>query len=69
MGSAQMADRPTADAGSQVWSDYLHLRDNPAGPSRELWHHEGGCGAWLVVTRNTANHEVLSVELAEEAQA
>jgi len=33
-----------------------------------LWYHETGCGAWVVVTRNTVTHEVLSCELARDAK-
>jgi heterotetrameric sarcosine oxidase delta subunit len=51
---------PEAD-WSEAWDDYLHNRDNPAGDVRELWQHTGGCGAWLVVTRDTVTHEVLEV--------
>ncbi|MGX9354615.1 sarcosine oxidase subunit delta [Roseobacteraceae bacterium S113] len=58
--------RPTAEAPLEAWDEYVHLRDNPAGPTRELWLHEGGCGAWLVVTRDTVTHEVLDAVLAEE---
>ena len=32
--------------------DYVYLRDNPAGPHRELGITARGCRAWLVVTRN-----------------
>ena len=39
--------------------DYVYLRDNPAGPHRELWQHVSGCRAWLVVTRDTRTHEIL----------
>jgi len=39
------------------WDAYLHLRDNPAGPIRELWYHDP-CGTWLAVTRDTASHVV-----------
>ena len=53
-------DRPAGDWGAE-WDDYLHLRDNPAGASREWWMHSMGCGAWLVVERNTVTHEVVSV--------
>jgi heterotetrameric sarcosine oxidase delta subunit len=60
--------RPDAKAGDAAWDDYLHLRDNPAGATRDLWYHEGGCGAWLVVSRNTVNHAIASVELASEAK-
>lgn len=61
--------RPDDDASPEAWHDYVHLRDNPAGLTRELWCHEAGCGAWLVVTRNTVTHEIVSVELAKEAAA
>ena len=43
---------------------YLYLRENPAGEHRELWYHEQGDRSWLVVTRNTTNHEIIKVELA-----
>ncbi|WP_370400853.1 sarcosine oxidase subunit delta [Sulfitobacter sp. JB4-11] len=58
--------RPAPDAGEAAWDDYLHLRDNPAGETRELWQHEGGCGAWLVVTRNTVSHVISGVVLAAD---
>ena len=61
--------RPDEGADAEAWHDYVHLRDNPAGLTRELWCHEAGCGAWLVVTRNTVTHEIVSVELAKEAAA
>lgn len=59
--------RPTPDAGAQEWDEYVHLRENPAGRTRDLWQHEAGCGAWLVVTRDTVSHEVLGAVLAREA--
>lgn len=65
-GSATLIDRPAPDAGIEAWDDYLHNRENAAGPSRELWYHGAGCCSWLVVERNTVTHEVLSVELASE---
>ncbi len=68
-GAAVMLDRPAPDAGDAAWDDYVHLRDNPAGRTRDLWHHEGGCGAWLVVTRDTVTHEIFDVELAAGAKA
>ena len=49
-GAASVLDRPAATADSAAWADYIHTRDNPAGLHRELWYHEGGCGAWIVVT-------------------
>ncbi|MFD3189044.1 sarcosine oxidase subunit delta [Sedimentitalea sp. HM32M-2] len=66
-GAAAALDRPAPDAGDEAWQDYLHLRDNPAGVTRDLWFHETGCTAWIVVTRDTVTHEVLHCELASDA--
>jgi sarcosine oxidase subunit delta len=63
LGAAQPA-RPSPDAPLDAWSDHVHLRDNPAGPLHELWHHLHGCRAWLIVERDTRSHEILSVRLA-----
>lgn len=60
-------DRPDADAGPEAWDDFVHLRENPAGPTAELWYHSSGCGAWLKVTRNTVTHEMIKSELVSEA--
>ncbi len=69
IGSAAYLDRPDPDAGAEAWDAYLHLRDNPAGDSRELWYHGAGCTSWLVVTRNTVTHAVLGAELARDVKA
>ena len=66
VGDAVAVDRPAPDAGVAAWDDYVHLRNNPAGNTRDLWYHEGGCGSWLVVTRNTVTHEVLGAQLASK---
>ncbi len=66
VGDAVALDRPERDAGIDAWDDYVHLRDNPAGMTRDLWHHEAGCGAWLVVTRDTVTHKIADVVLARE---
>ena len=66
-GHAVALERPAPDAGAAAWDGYLHNRDNPCGPTREMWYHAQGCGAWLVVTRDTATHAVLDAVLAEDA--
>lgn len=66
-GDAVALSRPAPDAGLEAWDDYLHNRDNPAGDTRDLWFHEAGCGAWVVVTRNTVTHAVLETALAERS--
>jgi sarcosine oxidase subunit delta len=67
-GHASYLDRPTEDADAEAWNDYLHLRENPAGATRELWFHGAGCGAWLVVERNTVTHAVTGARLAREVR-
>ena len=57
---------PSDEAAMKRWTGYVYLRLNPAGAHRELWQHVGGCRAWLVVTRNTLNHAILSVEAARD---
>lgn len=66
-GDAVALNRPDPDASEEAWQNYVHLRDNPAGMTRDLWHHDSGCGAWVVVTRDTVSHDILSTELAKEA--
>ncbi len=68
-GAATWLDRPDPDAGAEAWDAYLHIRDNPAGPTRELWYHSGGCAAWLVAERDTTTHRVLAVSLAGEGRS
>ena len=54
-GHETLLRRPAPDAPPQAWDDYLHNRENPCGPTRDLWYHDP-CGTWLVVDRNTATH-------------
>ena len=67
-GDAVALDRPASDAGEAAWEDYMHLRDNPTGERRELWHHEAGCGGWLVVARHTTSHAVSGVFLVTDRE-
>ena len=67
-GDALALARPEPDAGLEVWDDYLHNRDNPAGDTQDMWFHEAGCGAWLVVDRNTVTHAVHNATLAQKAK-
>ena len=59
-GAAEFLNRPAPDAGLQAWDAYLHLRDNPAGITRDLWYHDP-CQSWLEVTRDTVTHEIHAV--------
>ncbi|WP_068298097.1 sarcosine oxidase subunit delta [Pararhodobacter sp. CCB-MM2] len=65
LGDASLIDRPEGSDEAAL-ADYVYLRDNPAGLHRELWFHEQGDRSWLVVTRNTLTHEIVSAELARD---
>jgi methylglutamate dehydrogenase subunit B len=59
------ASRPRPDTTATVddatWDAYLYLRDDPAGPHDEFWHHVLGCRQWLTVTRDTVTDQVIQV--------
>ena len=65
-GDDTVLHRPDRDAGGDVWHDYVHLRDNPAGRLREMWYHDPR-GAWIVVERDTVTHAIHNVTAAREA--
>jgi methylglutamate dehydrogenase subunit B len=65
LGDAIARERPAPDAAPADWDDYLHNRSNPAGDRQDLWLHHVGCGAWLVVTRNTTTHAIHATRLAK----
>jgi sarcosine oxidase subunit delta len=58
--------RPTdgGAAPTTAWTDYVYLRDNPAGLHNELWYHASGCQSWLVVTRDLLTHQISNVAAA-----
>ena len=60
-GADDWLHRPDASEPPEVWHDYIHLRDNPAGMTRDLWYHEQGCGSWLAVTRDTVTHAIHAI--------
>lgn len=73
LGPAALIDRPEigfpltdTEGALDAFHVYLHERDNPAGPHRELWFHEQGDRSWIVVTRDTRTHEILGAELATD---
>lgn len=65
-GHALALDRPAPDASPEDWHAYIHLRDNPAGQTQDLWYHDP-CQSWLVVTRDTVTHAVHGTALAADA--
>ena len=57
---------PDASDASQRFYDAVYLRDNPAGPHRELWYHAQGCRGWLRVERDTRTHAMLGSTFASD---
>ncbi|MCX7300528.1 MAG: sarcosine oxidase subunit delta [Rhodobacterales bacterium] len=64
-GDALAIHRPARDAGPEAWDNYIHLRENPAGKTRDLWYHDP-CGTWAVAERDTVTHAVHSTTLVTE---
>lgn len=50
--------RPDGDVTPEVWADYLHLRANRKGVTREIWMHLT-CHEVFVMERDTITHEVI----------
>ena len=46
--------RPEGDVTAEVWSQYLHFRNNPKGISREIWLHLT-CGEIFAMQRDTVS--------------
>jgi sarcosine oxidase subunit delta len=63
-GDAIYANRPNSETWSADWDNYLHNRENPAGRVSDLWYHGAGCGAWVVVDRDTLTHQIYNTRLA-----
>jgi heterotetrameric sarcosine oxidase delta subunit len=57
---------PAAPNAEGLFFDYVYLRDNPAGPHRELWYHAQGCRSWLCVDRDTRTHLIAGASLASD---
>lgn len=60
---------PELDAPEADWFEAVFLRENPRGAHREYWRHHGGCGAFLVVERDTMTHVIGEVRLAHPGMA
>lgn len=54
-----------ADGAPEAFHAYVHLRDNAFGPTQEYWYHANGCRRWLLVTRDTRDHAILSAVLVK----
>ena len=68
LGDATLVRRDEAHVSMEAMHEHVYLRDNPAGPHRELWYHAAGCHAWLVVTRDTRTHAIAGAEPARNTR-
>lgn len=59
--AAPVRPDPQAPEASELFYEYVYLRDNEAGDHQEWWYHGAGCRSWLKVTRNTLTHEITAV--------
>lgn len=53
-------------ATAEDWHDYVYLRENPAGPHLEYWHHTMGCRAYVKVLRDVTTHAVIACGRPED---
>jgi methylglutamate dehydrogenase subunit B len=60
-------ERPAIAQGPEAAFAHVYLRANPAGVHREHWHHSSGCRSLLVVTRNTLDHTIHTVDAVSGA--
>ncbi|WP_374545338.1 sarcosine oxidase subunit delta [Rhodoblastus sp.] len=60
---------PAAPDAADTFHDYVYLRDNPAGPHRELWYHLAGCRRWIEVARDTRTHEISGAFFVAETRS
>jgi heterotetrameric sarcosine oxidase delta subunit len=61
--------RPGPGQSVDDWVSHVYVRDNICGPMHEHWRHAGGCGAWLMVVRDTTTHDIESAVLAKGVPA
>lgn len=54
------------DPDPEAWYRYVYVRRNPKGRHREYWQHVHGCRQWLVVERDTADHQIYAVGFARD---
>lgn len=47
------------EVGTETWSGYLFLHNNPKGEAKEIWKHLT-CMEVFTMTRDTVTHEVAS---------
>ena len=52
---------PDPGAGLREWSRYVFIAGNVLGAQEEWWRHAFGCGVWLRIKRDTADHKITEI--------
>lgn len=55
------------DVTAERWAGYLHMRDNPKGPTREIWMHLT-CGEFFAMSRDSVDHKVSGSSVLGETE-
>jgi methylglutamate dehydrogenase subunit B len=66
-GDANRSRPEPSSTDIEAWNDYVFNRVNTRGRHRELWQHNHGCRAHLVLERDSVTHEIFNVELARKS--
>lgn len=48
---------PAGEVSAEAWAQYLYMKQNPKGASREVWLHST-CGEFFLMERDTVTHAV-----------
>lgn len=62
LGDATVKRPAPKKAKTEDWQNFVYNRQNPRGPHKELWQHNGGCRLVLEVSRDTLSHEILGTK-------
>ena len=60
---------PALDAPEADWVEAVYMRDQPRGPTRELWRHAFGCRSFVAIERDNVTHEVFGAALVHPGMA
>ena len=62
----EVAGLRPSDDNVDAMHDYVYLRINEWGLTKEYWYHANGCRRWLIVSRDTRDHSISNVSFASE---
>ena len=57
--AGKVRPEPAGEVSAESWSEYLYMKKNPKGLTREIWVHVT-CGEFFAMERDTVSHEVIA---------